>query len=194
MLDLAFAALTADIITYRFYGEHYDCLGIRDFRCEVEEAFLGISYAFNFAQSFPSLVTFFKGLPVPILRLLLPSVADLLTLQEGKKHNLLTLPHRETTAEAKYKSFMVEAPLYPKIPPEERKIDRLLDKTTVGFFAGTETTARAISMTVFHLLNEKSHMIKLGDELKTLPVMQDNAYSLSQLDPLPFLVRPCTIH
>ena len=185
-LNSAYLAMTADIITHRFHGEHFDYLGIRDFELVIEEAFLGVSSVFNFAKFFPGVVNSFKGLPVQIFRLSQPSVAKLLTVQRGMKHNLLTLPHKENTTGGKSKSVIVEALADPNIPAEEREIDRLLDEATVSLFAGTETTTRALSVTMFHLLNNKSHMRKLCDELKTLPAMQDNAYSLSQLEPLPF--------
>ncbi len=187
-LDSAFSALTADIITLRFYGEHFDYLGNKDFKFVITDAFLGLTSYANLARFFPSLVASFKNLPIRILRLIMPSIAELLTLQEEAKQNLLTTPQKESTREAKCESFIVEALVDPNIPAEERRIDRLLDETTLGLFAGTETTARAISVTMFYLLNNKSHLRKLCDELNTLPPRQDSAYSLSQLEHLPFLV------
>lgn len=187
-LDSAFSALTADIITLRFYGEHFDYLGIKDFECVVTKAFQGSSRFVNIARFFPGPVACLKSLPIPILRLIEPNVADLLTLREEIKQKLLTSPNKESTAEAKSKSFIVETLVDPNIPAEERRIDRLLDEAFVTIFAGTETTSRALSVTMFYLLNNKSHVNKLCDELDTLPLSKDDAYSLSQLEPLPFLV------
>lgn len=186
-LDSAFSALTADIITLRFYGEHFDYLGIKDFKFAVREAFLGVSLIYHLARFLPGLVTFLKSLPIPIIRLILPSVADLLILQEEIKQNVLGSHDEESTRDPK--SVLVEALGDPNIPARERTIDRLLDEGTVVVFAGTETSSRALSVAMFHLLNNKSHMKRLRDELHTLPLKQDNAYSLSQLEPLPFLVR-----
>lgn len=185
-LDSAFSALTADIITLRFYGEHFDYLGIKDFKFAVREAFLGVSLIYHLARFLPGLVTFIKSLPIPIIRLILPSVADLLVLQEEIKQNILGSHDKESTRDPK--SVIVEALEDPNIPAPERTIDRLLDEGTVVIFAGTETSSRALSVAMFHLLNNKSHMKKLRDELHTLPLKLDNAYSLSQLEPLPFLV------
>lgn len=196
-LDSAFSALTADIITLRFYGEHFDYLGIEDFKFAVREAFLGVSLIYHLARFLPGLVTFIKSLPIPMIRLILPSVADLLTLQEDIKRNILASPDEESTTESKpvivesttkSKSVIVGALGDPNIPAKERTLDRLLDEGTVVIFAGTETSSRALSVAMFHLLNDKSHLKKLCDELNTLPPTQDSAYSLSQLEPLPFLV------
>lgn len=195
-LDSAFSALTADIITLRFYGEHFDYLGIEDFKFAVREAFLGVSLIYHLARFLPGLVTFIKSLPIPMIRLILPSVADLLTLQEDIKRNILASPDEESTTESKpvivesttkSKSVIVGALGDPNIPAKERTLDRLLDEGTVVIFAGTETSSRALSVAMFHLLNDKSHLKKLCDELNTLPPTQDSAYSLSQLEPLPFL-------
>lgn len=185
-LDSAFSALTADIITQRFYGEHFDYLGIKDFKFAVSEAFLGVSFIYHLARFLPGLVSTLKSLPIPIIRLILPSVADLLVLQEEIKHKILASLDEENTKESK--SVLVSALGDPNIPTEERKIDRLLDEGTVIIFAGTETSSRALSVGMFYLLSNKSLMRKLRDELDTLPSRPDHAYSLSQLEPLPFLV------
>lgn len=189
-LVAAFAALTGDVVTQRFYGVHFDYLGIEDFKPAALEAFQGLSDIANLSRFLPGLVTFMKTLPIAVLRLIEPSVADLLTLGEEIKQNILTLSPNESkaTTEAKSKSLIVEALKDPSIPAEERKIDRLMDEATIALFAGAETTARVLSVAMFHLVNNKSQTRKLVDELKTLPSKEDNAYSLSQLEALPFLV------
>ena len=205
-LDSAFSALTADIITRRFYGEHFDYLGIPDFKFAVREAFLGVSLVYHLARFIPGLITLLKSLPYPIIRLILPAVADLLELQEEIKQKILislddeiqspkqlatdaksvVVENKNDAAESK--SVIVGALGDPNIPPKERTLDRLLDEGTVVIFAGTETSSRALAVAIFYLLHSKSHLQKLRDELATLPYTADHAYALSQLEPLPFLV------
>lgn len=185
-LDAAFSALTADVITLRFYGQHFDYLSIKDFSFVVRDAFLGLSLVYHLARFLPILVKILKGLPVPIIRMIMPSVADLLALREEIKHNGVGSLQEKTTTESK--SVIAGSLGDPNIPAEERTIDRLLDEGIVIIFAGTETTSRALSVTMFYLLNNRSVLKRLCDELDTLPSRPDNAYSLSQLEPLPFLV------
>ena len=186
-LDAAFSALTADVITLRFYGQHFDYLGIKDFNFVIRDAFLGLSLVYHLARFLPILIKILKNLPILIIRLIMPSVADLLALREGIKHNGVESLKEKSTTESK--SVIVGSLGDPNIPAEERTIDRLLDEGTVILFAGTETTSRALSVTMFYLLNDKLRLKRLSDELDTLPSRPDNAYSLSQLEALPFLVN-----
>ncbi|KKY24987.1 putative cytochrome p450 [Phaeomoniella chlamydospora] len=185
ILDSAFSALAADIITQRFYGEHFDYLGIQDFKFSVRETFIAAGLVYHFSRFFPSVVASLKSLPLPILRWIAPGVADIETVREQIKHNILTSLDEKRSTNSK--SVIVSALADPNIPAKERTIDRLLDEGTTFIFAGTETSARALSVTMFHLLNNKSNLRKLRDELDTLPPRQGNAYSLSQLEPLPYL-------
>ena len=185
-LDAAFSALTADVITLRFYGQHYDYLSIKDFRFVVRDAFLGLSLVYHLARFLPIVIKTLKSLPIPIIRLIIPSVADLLALREEIKLNGAgTLKEKSTT---EFKSVIVGSLGDPTIPAEERTVDRLIDEGTVIIFAGTETTSRALSVTMFYLLSDESILKRLCDELDTLPSTPDNAYSVSQLEHLPFLV------
>lgn len=83
--------------------------------------------------------------------MILPSVAEVLTLQEEIKHNILAFPDEKSATGSK--SVMVEALGDHNIPAEERTIDRLLDEGILFMFAGTELIARALIVAMFHLLN-----------------------------------------
>jgi cytochrome P450 len=189
-LDSAFSALTADIITQRFYGEHFDYLSIPDYKMAVTEAFLGVSLIFHLARFIPGLVSTLKKMPIPVIRMILPPVAELLVLQDEIKNKILTSLEEASKEKEESKSVIVSALGDPTIPPPERAIDRLLDEGTVIIFAGTETSSRALSVGMFHLLSDKTKLQKLRDELKQLPFKPDNDYSMAQLEPLPYLV--CT--
>lgn len=86
------------------------------------------------------------------------------------------------------KSVIVASLADLNIPAKERKIDRLLNKGIVILFAGTKTTLRALCITMFCLLTNRSVLDWVCNELNTLPSRPDNAYSLSKLEPLPFLI------
>lgn len=184
-LDSAFAALTADIITQRFYGQHFDYLDIPDYKIAVTEALWGISTIFHVGRFIPGLASTFRKWPIPIIRMILRPVADLLLLQEEIKRKILSL---DDESKKKNRSVLVSSLGDPSIPTAERTIDRLLDEGLVILIAGTETSSRVISVGMFYLLNDKSLLKKLREELKNLPFQPDNEYSMSQLKPLPYLV------
>lgn len=187
-LDKAFSAMTADIITNRFYGFHYDYLSRKDLKFPVRDAFLGVSLIFHLARFAPALVRSLKKLPIPVIRCILPSVADFLALQDEIKENITTTLEKQSLSEAASKSVIIEALGDQRIPPEERTLNRLLDEGTVIIFAGTETSSRALAVGMFYLLNNKSLITRLRAELATLPDQPDENLTLQQLEPLPFLV------
>lgn len=187
-LDKAFSAMTADIITKRFYGFHYDYLRRKDLKFPVRDAFLGVSLIFHLARFAPALVRSLKKLPIPVIRYILPSVADFLALQDEIKENITTTLEKQSLSEAASKSVIIEALGDERIPHEERTLNRLLDEGTVIIFAGTETSSRALAVGMFYLLNNKSLITRLRAELATLPDQPDEDLTLQQLEPLPFLV------
>lgn len=186
ILDSVFSALTADIITCRFYGEHHDYLSLPDYKMAVSEAVLGVLFGFHFVRFVPSLVTILRKLPIPIIRLIFPPVAELLTFKEEVRHTILASLDEATEDTAK--SVIVSVLLNQNIPKAERDIDRFLDEGTALLLAGTETTSRALSVGMFYLLNDKTHLTKLREELSTLPSRPGNDYPMSQLESLPYLV------
>jgi hypothetical protein len=184
-LDAAFAALTADIITMRFYGEHFDYLGVPDFKSTIRETFAGASLIYHTSRFVPGLVATLKCLPLSIVRLMLPAMADLHVIREGIKKNVM-----DSLGDSS-KAVIASTLLDPTIPAKERGIDRLMDEGTTLIFAGTETTARALSVAFFYLLSNQEVMQRLRSEIGSLPVSstnQDGQHSLYQLESLPYLV------
>ncbi|KAK4069632.1 hypothetical protein Purlil1_13680 [Purpureocillium lilacinum] len=184
-LDSAFSALTADIVTQRFYGEHLDYLDIPDYKTALTEAILGVTHIFNLTRFMPTWVSTFKRLPIPIIRKLSPSIADLLEVREDMKHRILNILDIKSTDESN--SIMISAFSDADIPPKERDIDRLLDEGTAIILAGTETTSRALSIGLFYLLNDKTHIKKLREDLSTIPFKAGQTYSTTELEVLPYL-------
>lgn len=77
----------------------------------------------------------------------------------------------------------------PSVPPQEKTLDRLEDESALLLGAGTETTARAIAVSMFHLMNNKEMGLKLREELKTVLKTPQSKASWTDLERLPYLVR-----
>ncbi|GMF72245.1 unnamed protein product [Aspergillus oryzae] len=185
-LDAGFAALTADIVTTYFYGQNFDYLGNEGFKFQVRDAILGLIQFYHFTRFFPWIANTIKKLPIPIMRLIHPGAAYLVSSQEEIKDSIRASLDKGNKADAK--SVIVQALEDPTIPPQERTLDRLGDEGTTIIFAGTETTARALSVGMFHILNNKTILKKLREELDTLPGVSSGVYSHVQLECLPYLV------
>ncbi|XP_014550458.1 hypothetical protein COCVIDRAFT_43024 [Bipolaris victoriae FI3] len=184
-LDKAFSAMTADIITQRFFGYHHDYLSVPDLEFPVREAFQGASEIFHWTRFAPWATAYLKMLPLFIIRLIFPPVAALLELQKEIKNKIIeTL---ETKDEGKRRSVIMQALSDESIPKSERTMQRLLDEGQVIIFAGTETSSRALSVGMFYLLSDKSLMGKLRAELSEIAHIPETAFTVANLEPLPYL-------
>lgn len=185
-LDAASAAMTADIISGYFYGEKSDYLGRENFQFTIRDVIIGLIGLYHVTRFFPRIAAFMKSLPYPLIRVMNAGVADFLSMQDGIKRDMkATFGKREKTKSA---SVMIGALEDPSIPAVEKTIERLVDEGSTIIFAGTETTSRSISVTMFHLLNNKALLQRLREELQTITRTEDGLYSLPELESLPFLV------
>lgn len=193
-LDGIFSALTADIICSRFYGKHFDYLGVPDYHFVVRDGFQGLTKLYHLARFVPTMVNGLKVLPQEFVRMFLPSLADLMVMREEIHKNGAAQFTSSQTADAKA-SALVGALADPNIPVHERTVTRLLDEGTVFLFAGTETTSRTMAITMFYLLSNPDCLKKLREELDTLPTTENFEHSLQTLESLPYLVSlpssPC---
>lgn len=76
------------------------------------------------------------------------------------------------------------------IPEKERTLSRLVDEASVLFGAGTETTARTLSVAAFYLAKDKDLRQKLFDELTQVMPSPASQPKWAELERLPFLVSP----
>jgi cytochrome P450 len=74
------------------------------------------------------------------------------------------------------------------VPPQEKTLDRLEDESALLLGAGTETTARAIAVSMFHLIYNKDVGLKLREELKTVLKTPQSKASWTDLEKLPYQV------
>ncbi|KAI9902293.1 hypothetical protein N3K66_001645 [Trichothecium roseum] len=186
-LDGIFSALTADVITSRFYGNHYDYLGTDDFHFIVRDGFIGLTYVYHLARFLPTLVLVLKSMPSIFLKTIMPPVAELLQMRDEIQANGIDQFKGTDKKVDKKSSVLVAALADPHIPTAERTVSRMLDEGTVFLFAGTETTSRTLCVTMFYLLSQPHLLKTLRAELDTLPDTPDNIHSLGELEVLPYL-------
>ena len=74
------------------------------------------------------------------------------------------------------------------LPANEKTVVRLEGEGGVVVAAGSETTARALSVITFYIMHDKSILQKLRDELSQIEPESDGFFALSQLETLPYLV------
>ena len=195
-LDGAFAAMTCDVINAYFYGRHEDLLGSGEFKFAVRDAIVGLVEFYHVTRFLPALASAIKKLPIPVLRMIQPGAAHLLQsevdMKEAIKAALLEDAKEGPEGATRSRSVILSALRDPHLPAEENDIDRLVDEGTTIIFAGTETTARTLSTTMFYLLRDKTILARLRGELASLAPGPPEEYTYSKLEALPYLVSILT--
>lgn len=179
-LDSAYAALTADIITTYFYGSNHSYLDRPAFKFPLRDAILGLIGFYHMTRFLPTLAAGIKSLPIPIVRMIQPGAADLL-VHQNEIRDKLSAPVPTSTGMDSPSAVVAAALADEKIPLKERSIERLVDEGTTVIFAGTETTARALSVMTFHIFQNPAILARLRAELA--PIFEAHASSLHSEEP-----------
>lgn len=188
-LDAAYTALTMDIITHYSYGASYNYLDEDDFKISWKNAVLDASANGALLRHFPSVFTISKRIPPWLLKKLDPQAAVLLEIQQMvRKQSIESLENRASKKESS-QNTVFDALNDPSLPPEERTLDRLQDEGQILLGAGSETTAKTLTTITFHLLNNRSLLRKLKEELKQVMPTPSSTASWTELEKLPYLVR-----
>lgn len=185
-LDAAFSALTTDVITRYFFGAHDDNVGRPGFVHPLQEAILGLTGAFQFTRLFPNLAAAAKSLPLWLIELVQPKMAHLLRWQ-GELLRNIEASVQDGSSDSKEKSVILSAFRDPAVPASQKSIPRLVDEGMLFLIAGSETTARVLSRITFQLLEDKSLLGRLREELAGLKTRSGGLYSAVELEGLPLL-------
>lgn len=74
------------------------------------------------------------------------------------------------------------------LPPWEKSLERLWQDGQVVVGAGADTTANALTVTTFHLLDNPDKLQRLKSELETLMPDPCSPVKLRELEQLPYMV------
>lgn len=193
ILQLDFAALTADVITHYCYGWARGYLDNADSSKsnDLVDAVNGLMTMFHINRFFPFLSKVLLAAPPALVRWLQPCMADLFDMKARLRQQAKdSLEKREGKHEAKLKEeeHIFDALTGPGVPDAEKTLDRLEDEGALLLGAGTETTARAIAVSIFHVMRNKEVGRKLLGELKIVLETPTSKASWLELEQLPYLV------
>ncbi|OKL60424.1 hypothetical protein UA08_03974 [Talaromyces atroroseus] len=183
-LDVAFMALTMDIICHYAFGESYNYLAHDDFHVEWKNSVISALENGIFLRNFPWALPLLKSIPYSVLKVLQPNAASLAewaNVVKQKVDNLL----QENAKGNKSSGTIFQAMLDSNLPPEEKSTARLIDEGQSVVGAGSETTAGTLSVILFHLLQDKGLFYKLRQELASRP--SKGSSLLQDLEKLPYL-------
>ncbi|KAJ6145007.1 hypothetical protein N7470_008902 [Penicillium chermesinum] len=190
-LELDFAALTADIITQYCYGWSYGYLDeVKNSASnDLVDAVNGVMAMFHINRFFPFLINIFLHAPPALVRWLQPCMRDLLDMKAKLREQAgETLEKRASgKCEPGAENSILEALVAPHVPPQEKTLKRLVDESALLIAAGTETTARAIAVAMFHVMDNKAICLKLREELRNVLPTASSRAAWADLERLPFL-------
>lgn len=189
-LPPVFAALTADVITHYCHGESQGYLVAPDFKNNHMEALDSLFTLIHINRFCPPLARLLTRLPLELMKkwgILSGTLGELvdtrLQTRQRAADALETTEKKSTGPETLFDALTANS-----VPEEERTVNRLEDEASVLFGAGTETTARTLSIAAFYLAKDKNLMRKLRDELIQVMPSPGSQPTWSQLEKLPFLV------
>jgi len=186
-LDAAYTALTMDIMTHYAYGESYNHLAEDDFKLSWKEAIINTSANGAFLRQFPWTLPIMKATPLSLLQKINPQAAALVGWQHMVRDLIdnIILANREGK---KAEGTIFQALLDSDLPQDEKSAQRLQDEGQTLIAAGSETTAKALSIITFYLLQDRSKLQRLREELRSVMPTPNSQASWTTLEKLPYLV------
>jgi cytochrome P450 len=186
-LDAAYMALTMDIIAQYAYGHSYNHLAEGDFKVSWKESILSVSSNGAFLRQFPWALPIMNAIPLSVLQKINPPASALVEWQRMVREQVddIILASREGK---KAEGTIFHALLDSDLPWQEKTADHLQDEGQVIIAAGSETTAKALSIITFHLLQDRNKLQRLRKELRSVMPTPNSQASWTTLEQLPYLV------
>lgn len=186
-LDDAYAALTADVISHYSWGVSSGFLDDENFKNDIREALNEISEYVHINRFFPILGTIMRALPRGVLARIRPAATAVLDMQD-----MVTQSSTRKSADGAQKTIF-DALTDDSVPPQEKSTRRLEDEGLIVVVAGTETTARTLTLASYYIFPDKSLLQRLRAEVQTVMPTPHSEASWSDLEQLPLLVIPYLI-
>ncbi|KAK8108717.1 Cytochrome P450 monooxygenase sdnE [Apiospora sp. TS-2023a] len=204
-LDVAFTALTMDIITDFAFGARTRHLDEPDFGLLWKEAIVGQSTNGVYMRQFPWLWPVIERTPLWLVQALGHPAAGLLVWQGLTRERINEIIARNNNnagglsgSDGKEEMKKAEGVsifqslLDSDLPPEEKTANRLEAEALIVLGAGTETTAKSLAMISFYVNEDPAKRQRLRDEIATVGTEPDGTFSLAKLEKLPYLTACIT--
>ncbi|KAI0460036.1 cytochrome P450 [Xylaria acuta] len=180
-LDDAYAALTADVISQYSWGVSPGFLDDENFNNDIRNALNEISEFVHINRFFPFLSTVMRATPRWALSRIRPGATAVLDMQD------MVTQSRSRKSSGSEQKTIFDALSDVSVPPQERSARRLEDEGLIVVVAGTETTARTLTVASYHIFSDKPLLMKLRAEIQTVMPTPTSKAPWSELEQLPYL-------
>ncbi|EIT77631.1 hypothetical protein AO1008_09570 [Aspergillus oryzae 100-8] len=188
-LQRVFAALAADIVSEYCYGASQGYLEQKVFQNQMIDAVNYVMSMCHINKSIPIIPKLLRCVPVGLMEKLGLQMADvigvrnLIRRQAAKSLDKEWLSH-DTNMLSKN---VFDAIAAADVAPQEKTLRRLEEEGAALFGAGIETTARALTVAMFHLISDETMIRKLRDELKQVMLSPASRPTWAEVEQLPYL-------
>ncbi|KAL9015525.1 MAG: hypothetical protein Q9185_007080 [Variospora sp. 1 TL-2023] len=196
VLDLVpvFACMTSDIVCQYAFGAPYGYLDQPEFAPYFHKAVMGASEGSHFLKQFPWLDDVVKLLPPSIVKKMLPHLACLMLLGDmiSEKIFMVQANIKEGKKPEGQKSVIYDLITDDNLPPEDKTLPRLVAESVALVSAGSLTVAHTLSCVAFHVINDKTILHKLQQELGSVMTDAEAPVKWNKLEKLPYLTAVIT--
>jgi hypothetical protein len=187
-VDAAFIALTMDVICQYAFANDDNMLMKDDFNLAWKEMTVGAFEGGALLRQFPSMISMMNAVPDSMMRVMMPSMSLMLDWKAGVRRRIKPILNRtESISDIENTSHrtIFHELRDSSLPQSEKTVGRFCDEGQILTGAGSETTAKALTIATFYLLEQKELFQKLKRELKEVFPEAGTWLKLTQL---PYLV------
>lgn len=163
-LSHAFPALTGDVIMDYFFGFNYGQLKHPEFD-SFHDAFLKIAGTGHVATQFPWILPVMNSIPDSITEWLQPAAKPLLKFKRDQWNLIGRTLRGESIKSNDAKRTIFQEILSSSLPAQDKTHRRLADEAQIIIGGGVETTAFALAIATFHIINTPRIYERLHREL-----------------------------
>lgn len=207
-LTHACGALTMDVISSYAFGTETKNLLEEDFNAEGLEAYNKLSQFSPIGRQFPWIAkACLTMVPPSIMHRISPAAAlipknraffrdlirDAIAEQKDADEIADSKGLSKSEKREKKKKTIFQDIVQSKLPPSEKEPARLAAEANLLLIAGTETTAKALSLILFHILDNEPVLQRIREELSPLLPLPSSRVPLAVLCASPYFVSPLHI-
>ncbi|KAL5360631.1 cytochrome P450 [Aspergillus floccosus] len=186
-----FAAFSNDMVQNLAFGQCAHKLETPNFDSSDRDASLSGAQSFHILKRAPWLNNVMMKLPVSLSCRLNPALGSYMSQKQMTRKQVARLaatPQEEWSGKETQPLFraVLESP---KLPPEERRVDRVAQDAQMLMMAGTLTMASTLEHLIYWMVDNPEVLRKLKEELRTvMPSVEDaGKVPLTTLESLPYL-------
>ncbi|KAJ9197384.1 hypothetical protein DTO164E3_5817 [Paecilomyces variotii] len=197
-LNAMFAAFTNDVVMEYAFARCDNRLEHPDFDALFHEMMLSFSVLCHWTKYMNWILKLGHSIPLWLAKRLDEGMGKIVSFQTSIAHQIQDIQNgTDKSYETVSHKTIFHDVLSSNLPESEKRLDRLAQEGQVIVGAGTETTSWALTVAMFHILENPSIRQRLEDELRSVNLNPDNnnndnhnqmdSPKLSDLERLPYL-------